>query len=139
MLWLGKNKGHFWQGLGILLLCFIMPPTALFAQENDTTKAVNVEYITDQLENIAQTTDLNLDYSDLVDEYLYYSKEPININSADNKRLVEMNLMNEIQLRNLNKYILEFGDLYSIYELKTIPGFDVQTIKNIIPFITTEV
>ena len=138
MLWSGKNRGHFWHGLLILLIIVILLPQFLLAQENDTTKAVNVEYITDQLENIAQTTDLNLDYSDLVDAYLYYSKEPISINSEDNKRLVEMNLMNEIQLRNLNKYILEYGGLYSIYELKTIPGFDVQTIKNIIPFITTE-
>ncbi len=137
MLWPGKNKGHFRQGLVIILLCCNLLPTILLAQENDTTKAVNVEYITDQLENIAQTTDLNLDYSDLVDEYLYYSKDPININATENKRLVEMNLMNEIQLRNLNKYILEYGELYSIYELKSIPGFDVQTIKNILPFITT--
>lgn len=108
---------------------------SLIAQETDTTKVVNIEYITDQLENIAQTTDMNLDYSDLVDEYLYYAENPININSIENRKLVEMNILNEAQLRNLNSYITNYGGLFSVYELKSIPGFDVQTIKNILPFI----
>lgn len=108
---------------------------SLIAQETDTTQVVNIEYITDQLENIAQTTDMNLDYSDLVDEYLYYAENPININSIENRKLVEMNILNEAQLRNLNSYITNYGGLFSVYELKSITGFDVQTIKNILPFI----
>lgn len=120
-----------------LIFCLFLTPIYLLSQETDTTQLLNVENITDQLENIAQTTDLNLDYSDLIEEYLYYSKEPININGPDNRRLIEMNLINEVQLRNLNNYILKYGELFSVYELKSIPGFDVQTIKNIFPFIVT--
>ena len=121
--------------LRIFLLLFLFSPMLLTAQEPDTTKAVNLEFITDQIENIAQTTDLNLDYSDLVDEYLYYYKHPVNINSTDNRTLVEIGLLNESQHRNLNKYISDYGKLYSVYELKAIPGFDIQTLKNIMPFI----
>jgi hypothetical protein len=120
----------------ILVITTVILPHFLIAQEADTNQVVNIEYITDQLENIAQTTDLNLDYSDLIDEYLYYSNDPININGEDNKQLVEMNLLNEVQLRNLNNYILKYGGLFSIYELKTIPGFNAETIKKILPFIT---
>ena len=115
----------------ILPLSILFIPGFLFAQEPDSTAAVDVEFITDQIENIAQTTDLNLDYSDLIDEYLYYSKDPININGDNNQRLVEIGLLNEVQLRNLNNYIMEYGKLYSLYELRSIPGFDVQTLKNI--------
>ncbi|MCB2207648.1 MAG: helix-hairpin-helix domain-containing protein [Bacteroidetes bacterium] len=120
----------------VLIVSMLGIPQFLVAQETDTTQSVNIEYITDQLENIAQTTDLNLDYSDLIDEYLYYSNDPININGEDNRRLVEMKLLNEVQLRNLNNYIQDYGGLYSVFELKTIPGFDAETIKKILPFIT---
>lgn len=137
MIWLQTHRDAFKLLISFLWLCCVLSvPCSLQAQEPDTTKALNIEYITDQLENIAQTTDLNLDYSDLVDEYLYYSEEPININGVENRKLLEMNLLNEVQLRNLNSYILNYGGLYSVYELKTIPGFDVQTIKSILPFIS---
>jgi hypothetical protein len=120
----------------LLIISVIFLSHKLKAQEADTTKAVNLEFITDQIENIAQTTDLNLDYSDLVDEYLYYYDHPVDLNSEDNQKLVEIGLLNESQLFNLNKYIDQYGKLYSVYELKYIPGFDIQTLKNMLPFIT---
>jgi len=133
-----ENRGFYrFFCYWILLQCILFIPGFLSAQEPDSTATINVEFITDQIENIAQTTDLNLDYSDLIDEYLYYSKEPININGDNNQKLVDIGLLNEVQLRNLNNYIMEYGKLYSLYELRSIPGFDVQSLKNILPFITT--
>lgn len=120
----------------ILYLC--IPCTAINAQETDTLQPVNVEFITDQLENIAQSSDINLDYSDLIDDYLYYSKKPVNINGTDVNILRDIYLINDIQLNNIKLYINQFGQLYSIYELTSINGFDEEAVKKLQPFIVTE-
>ncbi len=110
----------------------------LLSQEIDSAKVTNIEFITDQLENLAQTTDLSLDYSDLVDDYMYLIRYPISLNSDDIGKLQELHLINEIQLNNLRSYVGLYGPLYSIYELKVIAGYDNKTIQNILPFVTTE-
>ncbi len=119
--------------LGFCILC-----TTVVAQETDTLQPVNVEFITDQLENIAQSSDLNLDYSDLIDDYLYYAKHPININGSNVVVLRDIYLINDIQLNNLKLYRNQFGQLYSIYELTSISGFDEEMVKKLQPFIVTE-
>lgn len=120
------------------LLCaasFLTLPTGLTAQESDSSKTQRVEFITDQLENIAQSTDLKLDYSDLVDDYLYYLKHPINLNSTDISALVELQLLSENQLQNLLTYKQHYKQLYSIHELKFIAGFDSETIQRLSAFV----
>jgi len=106
-----------------------------FSQEVDTVKNINIEFITDQLENIAQSTDMKLDYTDLIDNYRYYSKNPVNINGYDVKILRDLYLITDIQLNNLVLYRNQFGLIYSIYELKLITGFDEETIKRLRLFI----
>lgn len=120
----------------ILNLCILN--TNINAQEADTLQPVDVEFITEQLENIAQSSDIDFDYSDLIDDYLYYAKNPININGPDVNMLRDIYLINDIQLNNLRLYINRFGQLYSIYELASINGFDEETAKKIQPFIVIE-
>lgn len=121
-----------------VLLIFIICNTKVSAQENDTLQPVNIEFITDQLENIAQASDINLDYSDLIDDYLYYAKHPVNINGSNLYILRDIYLINDIQLNNLKLYIHHFGQLYSIYELTSVNGFDEETVKKLQPFIIIE-
>ncbi|MFK5856452.1 MAG: hypothetical protein QM503_10005 [Bacteroidota bacterium] len=121
-----------------MILWIYFPTTTTFAQEADTTQPINIEFITDQLENMAQSTDINLDYSDLIDDYLYYSKNPININGPDVYILRDLYMINDIQLNNLKLYIKQYGQIYSIFELTSIVGFDEETIKKLQPFIVIE-
>jgi hypothetical protein len=130
MFFLRKNSCYLVFSCFLLLL-----PFRISAQESDTVKTQNVEFITDKLENIAQTTDLNLDYSDLVDDYLYYLKNPINLNGNDISKLTELHLLSENQLQNLIVYKEKYKQLYSIYELKYIPGFDAESIKRLAAFV----
>ncbi|MBC8319685.1 MAG: hypothetical protein H8E34_03070 [Bacteroidetes bacterium] len=117
------------------ILALQLPQTVIHAQQPDSLQPLNIEFLTDQLENIAQTTDFNLDYSDLIDDYLYYAIHPININGSDIILLRNIYLINDIQLNNLRLYINQFGQLYSIYELASISGFDEETISKLQPFI----
>ncbi len=104
-------------------------------QEPDSTQVTNIEMITDQLENLAERTDIELDYSDLLEDYLYYAKNPINLNGPHISELRTLYLINDVQLNNLIATLREFGPMASIYELQNIPGFDEETIKNILPFV----
>lgn len=127
-----NNKGR----LLIFPLLIFLSTTALVGQEKDSLQLSGIEFITDQLENIAQTTDRNLDYSDLLDEYLFYYTNPLNLNGEDVYKLVELHLITEIQFNNLKSYLNKYKQFYSIYELKNISGFDSQTIINLVPFVT---
>lgn len=111
--------------------------TSVVAQEKDTTNVSSLEFITDQMERIAQNTDLNLDYSDLLDDFMYFYQNPADLNTQA-KDLLKIHLINDMQLNNLNAYIQNNGPLNSVYELKYIPGFENKTIQNILPFVTVE-
>ncbi len=117
----------------VVLSLWVKP---LFSQQPDSTILLDTEFITDQLENIAGSTDLNIDYSDLVDEIMFYSKNPIAINSDERVKLLEIFLINENQLRELEIYILDFGNIQSKFELAAIPSFDRQSVERLLPFIT---
>ncbi|NOX85077.1 MAG: general secretion pathway protein GspK [Chlorobi bacterium] len=97
----------------------------------------NLELITDRMERIAQNTDLNLDYSDLLDDFVYYYHNPVNLNSQPEK-LLDLYLINQMQLNNLKAYIRKNGQLGSVYELRYIPGFDRETINIVLPFVTVK-
>ena len=43
-----------------MVFLFVIPHT-FFAQQNDTTTVTNIEFITDQLESIAEKTDIIID------------------------------------------------------------------------------
>ncbi len=120
-----------------LFLLISFSEKSLFAQKPDTLINANVENITDRLENIASGSDNSLDYSDLIDDYLYYPKHPLNLNSQnDIEKLINLRLINRLQADNLRVYILKYGHLTSIYELKYIKGFDNKTLQQIEPFVS---
>lgn len=123
----------------IFVVVFSLWVKPVFSQHPDSLKLLNTEFITDQLENIADATDLNIDYSDLLDEIMYYSINHIAINTAERAKLLEIRLINEQQLGELESYISEYGNIQSKFELAAIPAFDQQSVERIIPFITFSV
>ncbi len=118
------------------LLILLFYTLSLKAQQPDTTATNHTEFITDQLENIASSTDLNLDYSDLVDDYSYYQKYPININ--DNElvdELERLKLLNDIQVNNIRRYRQWNGNIMSKYELLYVDGFNREIVQRLLPFV----
>jgi len=108
----------------------------VLAQKPDSLNLINTEFITDQIENIASATDLSLDYSDLIDDYLFYAKNPIAINSKDRYKLLELRLINESQLSEMESYINDFGNIQSKYEMASVSGFNRESVERILPFIS---
>ncbi len=106
------------------------------AQNGDTLHK-STEFLTNQLEDIAKSSDRMQDYSDLADEYIFLAKHPININGKQVDKLLHLHLLNEVQITSLKDYIHNNGAILSIYELQYISGFNAQTIQQLSPFIKT--
>lgn len=89
----------------------------------------NVELLSEQLQSE------DGDVSNLTDTWHYYKKHPINLNRAQKEELLELQLLNDIQINNLLKHREKNGNLINIYELQSIDGFDLASIKKILPFV----
>ncbi len=77
----------------------------------------------------------NGDLSNLTETWTYYKAHPLNLNKAQKEELTDLILLSDIQINNLLKHREKNGNLISIYELQSIDGFDLATIKKITPFV----
>ncbi len=66
----------------------------------------------------------------------YLQKHPLNLNAATENELKGLHLLTGLQISNFLMYRQQLGALLHIYELQAIPGWDVVTIKQLLPFVT---
>ena len=102
--------------------------------DNDSTDNEQSDVI-EKLEDIAEQTDMQLDYTDLLENLSYYLKHPINLNNTSNEELSNLFFLNEIQINNLLLHIEKNGKLISIQELQSVSGFDPETINKLLPYV----
>jgi hypothetical protein len=121
----------------ILLVIFLFTCHCdVLAQEPDTIKYTGAEGIEQQIENIAERSDVEFDYSDWVEEINLLRQRPVNLNSQDENELRRLFFLNDLQISNLLEYTKEYGQLASIYELQVIEGFNEKVVSQIMPFIS---
>lgn len=106
------------------------------AQEPDTTKYTGTEEIEQQIENLAERSDVEMDYSDWVEEMNLLRQRPVNLNSGDENELRRLFFLNDLQISNLLEYTSQYGQLASIYELQVIDGFNEKVVNEILPYIS---
>ncbi|HMM11314.1 MAG TPA: helix-hairpin-helix domain-containing protein [Bacteroidales bacterium] len=103
---------------------------------NDSLSRLLSEYLARQLEELAENSDENADFTDLLDAYLFYSEQKIDLNGPQVNELEALRLLNSFQLERLLEYRKQFGPLLSVYELGLIEGFDVSTLEVLLPIVT---
>jgi len=129
----------FFTKLIRLNLCILMLFFTFIIQAQVPVKPIqNEENIEDKIENIAENTDAELDYTELVESLNYYKENPININKTNADELKKLLLLNDIQINNLLNYIANTGQLVSTYELQFVNGFTTSLIFKILPYIVVE-
>lgn len=90
-----------------------------------------------QLEDLTEgNEDIETEDDGYLQEMQHFLKEPINLNYADARLLQELKLLNALQINNLLSYRKLLGNFLSIYELQAIPGWNLDVIKRIRPFVT---
>ncbi|HNW53608.1 MAG TPA: helix-hairpin-helix domain-containing protein, partial [Bacteroidales bacterium] len=108
----------------------------MMAQEPDTTRYTGAEQIEQQIEDLAERSDVEMDYSDWTEEINLLRQRPVNLNSGDENELRRLFFLNDLQIANLLEYTRQYGQLASIYELQVIDGFNEKLVSQILPFIS---
>lgn len=106
------------------ILLFLLPATAFLQEVPPATEQ--------QLENLG---DENLQDDALLQQLAFYQKNPLDLNAVTAEDLYPLRLLNELQIQAFLRYRGLFGKLLSIYELQAVPGFDLLTIRKILPYV----
>ena len=121
----------------VIIISFLLLAVAAKAQiaiDTLSAEALN-ELLIEQVERMAEDSDDDIDYEELLDYYIFLSDNPINLNSDDMVRLVELHLISAFQFEEVKKYRRYYGDFMFLDELEMVEGFDAQTIDIIRPLV----
>jgi Helix-hairpin-helix motif len=92
-------------------------------------------YHSAQLEALAEKKDGDpTDDSDELDLESFIS-HPLNLNMAREEDLIQLHMLQSMQIKNFLIYRNLLGPLLSVHELQAVPGFDVETIRKLLPYI----
>jgi hypothetical protein len=111
-----------------LLAFLIFAVTPLMAQQQQTVK--------DLVESLSADLTADFDLSELIDQLEHFAKSPIDLNNTTPEELKTLVLLSPLQISNLFSHLTKNGKLLDLNELQAIPAFDLQTIQNIMPFVT---
>lgn len=92
--------------------------------------------IEQQLEDQAERQETQTEDDSYWQQLQFRQKHPLNLNAADETDLNELSLLSELQISNFFRYRTLLGPLVTLYELQAIPGWDLQTIRRLLPFVT---
>ncbi len=104
----------------------------LFAQ-NPPVQEIDMEAF---IERLFPVQDEDLDYESIYEVLFQIYQNPIDLNKANAETLQATYLLNPNQISDLLAYRDRFGPFISLYELQAVQGFDLQTIDQILPFLT---
>ena len=121
----------------ILSLLFAVAAKAQIAVDTLNAEALN-QLLIEQVERLAEDSDDDIDYEDLLDNFIFLSDNPIDLNSDDVVRLAELHLISAFQLEEVKKYRRYYGDFMFMDELDMVEGFDEMTLSIIRPLVTIE-
>jgi hypothetical protein len=116
----------------LINLVLLMASVPLWAQEFPKEQN-DVGELADELSGLP---DADLNYEELYENLMQLFAVPLNLNSATVEDIRFMNVLTEAQINNLIEYRTDNGPFLSVYELQSIPDFDLPTIYKIAPFVT---
>ncbi len=124
-----------------IFLTFSLLSCCLFSfGQTDTIEAGETPINPIILENFIEDTgeETPFDFNTAFEEIQFYSKKKLDINKASAEDLSDLLVLNELQIQTLLRYRQELGNLLSLHELQAVPGFDLETIRNLLPFVTVK-
>ena len=114
----------------LLLLCMSVCTFHSYAQEYPR-KEINIRNF---IQDIVGNPDGGIE-EDLFESLYQNYLNPIDLNNATREQLASIYVLSEKQLNSFFNYRQKVGNLLSIYELQSIPDFDLRTIYKLVPFV----
>lgn len=109
---------------------FLVPLVFIFACSGVLGQVAETDFQA-ELENIIEAAfaeDETADVEQLIEELQLMRRQPFNINQATREDFQRLYFLSPNQIENLLKYREQYGQIYSVYELNSIEGFDPQLI-----------
>lgn len=95
----------------------------------------NQDVAEEYLEEAAENSDENADLSEYTQDMDYFLDHPLNLNAATTEDLEKFGFLTDFQIKSLQDYIKEHGNLLSINELQYIYGFTAGLTEKLKPYI----
>ncbi|MEA1886491.1 MAG: hypothetical protein U9N72_04710 [Bacteroidota bacterium] len=92
-------------------------------------------HIINLLEDIAASSDEDLQAANFAEELTILAEKPVNINSGDENEIKRLFFLTPFQVKSLVDYTRKNGNIISALEISYIPGFDRELAELIKPFI----
>ncbi|MEO9475269.1 MAG: helix-hairpin-helix domain-containing protein [Cyclobacteriaceae bacterium] len=121
-----------WAKTALIFVCVGFLTLRSVAQ---TQSEIDLE---DFAENLFQVQDEDVSYEDIYESLLIYFTNPINLNKTTSEELASLYILSPYQLTNFFDHVEKNGALISINELQAIDGFDLGTIRSLLPFVSVE-
>ena len=127
----------------VLLLFFVHCPLhaqsdSLFPKNAPSGPVLNEEMIQNiEMQSESSNTEA-ADYTAITEQLDSYATHPLRLNSATKEELEALGLLNDMQINNLLDHIQANGKLLSFYELQSIDGFDLRTLRKLFPFVKVD-
>jgi hypothetical protein len=88
-----------------------------------------------QLELVAETTDEAPEDDALLQQLAFWQKRPMNLNAADAGDLQAFPFLTPLHIDHFLRYRNALGPLIDLHELQSIPGWELEVIRQILPFV----
>jgi len=100
------------------------------------SQIIDKDAIDNLIEEIAESSDEELDYTQLYEDLYYYAQNPLNLNTATRTDLEKIQFLSDFNIEDILEYQRTAGEMKSIYELQLLESFSDEDIRHILPFVT---
>ncbi|PWU04260.1 MAG: hypothetical protein C5B52_01770 [Bacteroidetes bacterium] len=116
----------------LVMFVVLLTPIIIYAQEN-VPPAVqeNMEEKAEAAGESSRDDSWNQQFDQL-------SRHRVNLNHCGETELTEISFLDPLQIQVFLKYRELLGPLIDIHELQAIPGWDLETIQKVIPFVSLD-
>jgi hypothetical protein len=122
-----------------ILTILLFGVSGFLMAQRDSMPLSDQSVLMDLVEDYVQGLDTeDFDFNTLFEDLENFRRHPLDLNKASRDELAELKLLNVLQINSLMRYRQEIGSLISIYELQAVPGFDLPSIRLILPFVKVE-
>ena len=123
----------------LILFLFLLQTIVIYGQTDTNSVFQDDISIPNELENIieeiTEQSEEASDYTELVEDYLYYQQNKMNLNNPDYEQLMSVFGLTDYQIYHLQRYLRLYGEMCSIYELRVIEGMDMETILRLLNYV----
>ncbi|MCX6283904.1 MAG: helix-hairpin-helix domain-containing protein [Bacteroidetes bacterium] len=114
----------------LYLACFV-----LVCNNDVSAQSEPFQWTAENLEELNWKLESENEVRMLMEEQDETRSKPVNLNSASEEDLLRIPFLNSFQRKNLSDYLKEYGEVFSVFELLSVHGFDSALIRKITPFI----